>query len=212
MARKGTSMENKITTREKIVIESLRLFAGKGYDGVSMREIAAAVGIKGASIYNHFKGKEDIFLAIFEEMTKRYGHIATMLQMPEEQGEEAAEYYMEADEDKLLHMAEELFSFFARDEFAMLFRKLLASEQHKSSLAAKYFRSYYLEAPVIFQTQVFAGMQKKGAFQNFDAETMALHFYSPIYYLLSRFDAGYSYEECIEQLHKHVHWFCVLYH
>lgn len=212
MARKGTSMEDKMTTKEKIVIESLRLFAGKGYDGVSMREIAAAVGIKGASIYNHFKGKEDIFLAIFEEMSKRYGHIATMLQMPEEQGEGAADYYMEADENKLLQMADELFSFFARDEFAILFRKLLTSEQHKSSLAAKYFRSYYLETPFVFQTQVFSGMQSKGAFQKFDAETMALHFYSPIYFLLSRFDAGYSYEECIEQIHKHIHWFCTLYH
>lgn len=204
-------MENKMTTKEKIVIESLRLFAVKGYDGVSMREIAASVGIKGASIYNHFKGKEDIFLAIFEEMTKRYDQIATMLQIPEEQGDEATEYYMEADENKLLQMADALFSFFARDEFAMLFRKLLASEQHKSSLAAEYFRNYYLEAPIIFQTQVFAGMQKKGAFQNFDAETMALHFYSPVYFLLSRFDAGYSYEECIELLHKHVHWFCTVY-
>ena len=54
-----------MTTKKRIIIESLRLFASKGYDGVSMREIAAAVGIKGASIYNHFKGKEDIFLAIF---------------------------------------------------------------------------------------------------------------------------------------------------
>lgn len=204
-------MVNKMTTKKRIIIESLRLFASKGYDGVSMREIAATVGIKGASIYNHFKGKEDIFLAIFEEMTNRYDNIATKLQVPEGQGEEVVEYYMKADENNLLKIADALFAFFTKDEFAVLFRKLLISEQHKSPLASEYFKQYYLEAPIIFQTQVFAGMQKKGAFQNFDAETMALHFYSPVYYLLNKFDAGQSCEECIEQLHKHVHWFCTLY-
>ena len=43
-------------TKQKIIEESLKLFSEKGYEGVSMREIASAVGIKGASIYNHFKG------------------------------------------------------------------------------------------------------------------------------------------------------------
>ena len=132
-------MENKMTTKKRIIIESLKLFASKGYDGVSMREIAAAVGIKGASIYNHFKGKEDIFLGIFEEMTNRYDDMATMLQMPEGQEEEVAEYYIKADENKLLEVADGLFQFFTQDEFAVLFRKLLVSEQYKSDLASQYF-------------------------------------------------------------------------
>lgn len=50
-------MEKEMTTKEKIVYQSLGLFSQKGYDGVSMRENAAAVGIKGASLYNHFSGK-----------------------------------------------------------------------------------------------------------------------------------------------------------
>jgi len=53
------------STREKILNESLDLFAAKGYHGTSMREIAKAVGIKGSSIYNHFRGKEDIFSELF---------------------------------------------------------------------------------------------------------------------------------------------------
>ena len=40
-------MEKVISTKEKILITSLKLFSEKGFDGVSMREIAAAVGIKG---------------------------------------------------------------------------------------------------------------------------------------------------------------------
>ena len=39
-----------------------KLFAAKGYDGVSMRQIAAAVGIQAASLYSHYAGKESIFV------------------------------------------------------------------------------------------------------------------------------------------------------
>jgi TetR/AcrR family transcriptional regulator, biofilm operon repressor len=48
------------TNREKILFVSIDLFAQKGYDKVTLREIATMVGIKAASIYNHFQSKEDI--------------------------------------------------------------------------------------------------------------------------------------------------------
>jgi len=53
------------STREKILNESLDLFAENGYHGTSMRQIAKEVGIKGSSIYNHFSGKEEIFSELF---------------------------------------------------------------------------------------------------------------------------------------------------
>jgi AcrR family transcriptional regulator len=40
------------------------LFYKKGYHGTSMREIAGHVGIKPASLYNHFAGKQDILYDI----------------------------------------------------------------------------------------------------------------------------------------------------
>lgn len=49
-------MEEK-NTRELIMQEALDLFAAKGYAAVSMRDIAAAVGIRASSIYHHFSGK-----------------------------------------------------------------------------------------------------------------------------------------------------------
>lgn len=205
-------MEALTTTKEKIVFESLKLFSSKGYDGVSMREIAGAVGIKGASIYNHFKGKEDIFKAIFKEMTKQYDNAATMMNIPTEQNEQTFKTYMKSDRNQLLQMAEGLFTFFTQNNFAVMFRKLLVSEQHKSTMAAQCYKDYYLEAPILFQSQIFLAIQRYGAFYNFDANIMALHFYSPIYYILSKFDLGCPFEECLEQLKKHVDLFCLIYH
>jgi AcrR family transcriptional regulator len=62
------------TTKERIVDEAIMLFSQMGYDAVSMRDIAVKVGIKAASIYNHFHSKKDIL----EEMYAFYIHIKDM--------------------------------------------------------------------------------------------------------------------------------------
>ena len=53
-------------TREKILDEALRLFARRGYDAVSVTEIADAVGIKAPSLYKHYSSKRAIFDSIIE--------------------------------------------------------------------------------------------------------------------------------------------------
>lgn len=49
-----------IATADDIRRAALRLFARDGYDATSMREIAAAAGLKAGSLYNHFASKEEI--------------------------------------------------------------------------------------------------------------------------------------------------------
>lgn len=193
-----------MSTKEKILITSLKLFSEKGFDGVSMREIAAAVGIKGASIYAHYKGKQDIFEAIFEEMKNRYVQIASNLYIPEEPDENAAKLFANVDINTLYDMTERLFALFTQDEFMVLFRRLLVSEQNHNETAANYLRDYYLEAPVSFQTQLFTLLQRNGVFEGRDPRSLAISFYSPIYYELSAFDLGKPYEECLEDLKIHV--------
>ncbi len=56
--------------RDEIVAAAARYFAAQGYHTVGMREIADAVGIKGASLYNHFSSKEEILYAIALKMTR----------------------------------------------------------------------------------------------------------------------------------------------
>lgn len=204
-------MQTEKTTKQKILEESLKLFSKKGYEGVSMREIAAAVGIKGASIYNHFKGKEDIFYGIFEEMTKRYDEMALLLSIPTEETSDAAQKFIGLGEQELLYMAKALFSFFAKDEFVVRFRRMLVAEQNRSSLASQTLKSYYFDAPIQYQAGIFERMQQYGVFEGYDAKMMALYFYSPVYYLLSRYDLAQEYDSCMKELEHHVHWFIKLY-
>ncbi|MAT89905.1 MAG: TetR family transcriptional regulator [Flavobacteriaceae bacterium] len=51
---------NVTTRKEEIIVVASRLFKEKGYTAVSMRDIAQAMGIKAASLYNHISGKQEL--------------------------------------------------------------------------------------------------------------------------------------------------------
>jgi AcrR family transcriptional regulator len=53
--------------RGQLVRESARLFREKGYEGTSVRDIAAATGLQSGSWVYHFKTKQDILAAVMEE-------------------------------------------------------------------------------------------------------------------------------------------------
>ncbi|HEY1970662.1 MAG TPA: TetR/AcrR family transcriptional regulator [Pseudonocardia sp.] len=56
--------------RAEIVAAATRIIAAKGYSNVGMRDIAEAVGIRGASLYHHFPSKEEILFAICLTVTR----------------------------------------------------------------------------------------------------------------------------------------------
>ena len=57
----------KISTKQKILYSAIDLFAMKGYTETTIRELAAVVGVKEASIYNHFPSKNAILECILKE-------------------------------------------------------------------------------------------------------------------------------------------------
>lgn len=62
------------TRKEEIIRVAAKLFKEKGYSAVTMRDIASAMGIKAASLYNHISSKQDILnsiiISLAEEFTK----------------------------------------------------------------------------------------------------------------------------------------------
>ena len=63
------------TTKEIILSEALALFAEKGYEGTTVQDIAKAVGIKAASLYAHYSGKDGIFRAVFAQAADSWAKV-----------------------------------------------------------------------------------------------------------------------------------------
>ena len=51
-------------TRERVLDVAEELFAARGLAGTSMRDIATKAGLKAASLYNHFSGKQALYEAV----------------------------------------------------------------------------------------------------------------------------------------------------
>ncbi len=59
----STVIASDFSTRDRVAATAAPLFAERGFTGVSMRDIAEAVGIKAASLYNHYADKEALYFA-----------------------------------------------------------------------------------------------------------------------------------------------------
>ena len=59
--------QKKPPRRETIIEAASALFARNGYDGTSMRDIAAESGILAGSLYYYFASKEEMFAAVHEQ-------------------------------------------------------------------------------------------------------------------------------------------------
>jgi AcrR family transcriptional regulator len=53
-------------TRDRILDAALEVFSERGFDGATVRQIAAKVGVSDPALYAHFKGKQEIFEALLK--------------------------------------------------------------------------------------------------------------------------------------------------
>ncbi|MFI1253432.1 TetR/AcrR family transcriptional regulator [Streptomyces netropsis] len=60
-----------LTRREQILREAARLFAERGFHGVGVDEIGAAVGISGPGLYRHFAGKDAMLAELLVGISER---------------------------------------------------------------------------------------------------------------------------------------------
>ena len=64
---------NGVSTRASIEKEALRLFAQKGVEGTTIRDLALAVGVADAALYRYFTSKDEIAADLF---AAHYGALA----------------------------------------------------------------------------------------------------------------------------------------
>ena len=60
-------------------------------------------------------------------------------------------------------------------------------EQYKNQTVYELFRKLFLEDSLVYQTALFEEMRKQQIFTDADPQVMAMSFYTPIYFLLSKY-------------------------
>lgn len=72
VAARPSFKEQMLAAREEAIIQNVnRLLAEKGFDAMTVDEVAAAVGIAKASLYKHFPSKEDLAAAAMVRVMRR---------------------------------------------------------------------------------------------------------------------------------------------
>jgi len=60
------------TRKDEIIKTAAKLFKKRGYSAVTMRDLAKAMGIKAASLYNHINSKQDILKDIIISLAEEF--------------------------------------------------------------------------------------------------------------------------------------------
>ena len=190
-----------MTTKEKIINESLTLFSIKGFNAISVRDIAKAVGIKASSLYNHFKNKQDIFdtiVGIYSEYISNF--FSNIIMQTDKNGIMLDE--IKCTDDQFFIKSLDIFKFCLQDEYMVKFRKLLTIEQFNNSKIANLYSKLFIDDVLNFQSKIFECLMASNILIKKDPYTLALQFYSPVFLLFYKHDSVT--DKDIISLKKHI--------
>ena len=199
-------------TKQRILDEALTLFSEKGYANVFVGDIAERVGIKAPSLYKHYKSKRAIFDAIIKEMNRRFDEQAKAMNINGSNAAADSEIYKNMSEEHLLGLGRRFFLYFLHDDYNKRFRKMLTIEQFHDKELADIYTKLYVDDPLAYQSMLLGMVTQAGLLKTDNVEIMTLHFYAPIYYLLTICDRDPSREEqALKTLDEHIRQFDRLY-
>ena len=191
------------TTKEKILLTSLKLFAQDGYEAVSISKISGELGMAKSALYKHYKNKRDIFDSIINKMDELDYERAREYNMPDGNMDEIIKEYRNISTDKIRIYTEAQFKHWTEEEFSSLFRRMLTLEQYRNQEMSDLYQKYLVSGPIDYMTYLFAGITGKKE----EAKQLAIEFYGPIFLMYSLYDNKREGDDLTEMLKNHVERF-----
>ena len=200
-------------TKQRILDKALELFSTQGYDAVSMGQIAAAVGIKAPSLYNHFPGKQAIFDALVASTAAQYEVDTDKLDIHVQNAARDIPAFTEITEDALFEKVRQIFEYSLHNETISRFRRMMTIEQFRSPELAALYSARYVERVVRYHAGIFRALIAAGEIAAEEPEALAMLYVAPVLTLIGVCDRQPEREgECLQKLRTHVRLFFRMVH
>jgi AcrR family transcriptional regulator len=156
-----------LPTRDLILSEARQCFANQGYEGTSLNDIAAGVGIRRQSLLHHFPSKEAIYRQVMQDALTDWDlRLRQPLEAPRPDGWELV--------DTILEVSFEFFR--ANPELVSIVRREALDEKgHLGFDLGAGLRPYFLRAVAFFEREMDAGR-----FRRHDPENLVVTGYGAL--------------------------------
>jgi AcrR family transcriptional regulator len=138
-------------TKEKIFDAAVAMFSEKGYDGVSVRDIARAVSITESAVYRHYASKDAILESIFTYIEGRI-----YPQAPDESIDAMVEAL------SLQEILESIPGFMIADQHLAKATRIMLIEMYHNEKIGDYVRRELFERPIDESEILFRKLIEKG--------------------------------------------------
>ncbi len=155
-----------MTRKKQILKTAAQLFKERGYSAVTMRDLAAAMDMKAASLYNHISGKQEILATLILEVAHEFTAGMDAVEMDDKSA------FAKAEQLIILHIKIAL-------EYTNALAVLNTDWMHLEGAAYQEYillrKTYELDFKKILQSGI-----STGEFKNISVETMLFNLLSTL--------------------------------
>ena len=201
-------ISNEVSTKEKFVIEALRLFSEKGYEAVSVAEIASAVGCSAPALYKHYKSKKQLLEAVIEASNRGFETQMEVMHFDFNSDKNDREIFINMTEEDEIKRLQDMVSYVIHNWFSQAFRKLCTVEQFHMKELSEAYDLRYVDFPInqyekIFELWIESGKMKPG-----NARAMAALYVGYPMLVIGICDRDpQKEEECMKKIEEHIREF-----
>ncbi len=155
-----------LSTRDLLLREARECFANQGFDGTSLNDIAAGVGIRRPSLLHYFPNKEAIYREVLEHALTEWGLRIEQALGNDLNGWDLVDWVLEAS-----------FEFFRLNPAVVTIvrREALSDDKHLGYNLGTALRPFFLRSVAFFEREMDAGVFKRQ-----DAEQLVITGYGAL--------------------------------
>ena len=203
-----------MNTKELILEEALKQFSKKGYDGTSMSDIAAPLGISKAALYKHFASKQQIFDRIIVESEGKYKDFFEKFSVHPGNGKNVelnkkdVDVYTGISAEGLSENVLTFVRFSMTDEYSKQVRQMMTISQFQSKELGEMYTKRYVDAMLGYDEKLFEQLIKNGVIKKGDPKVLAAMFFAPVIMYMGIWDREPNRaKECEKAIKNHVEQF-----